>query len=86
MQGYGRFTTACDPLNDECCVFGCTDNAILLRLNRGDDIAELVIFIFAQSVEQELISDREGVFISIIGIDNTLENLLAHNQVSLQID
>ncbi|MNN49623.1 hypothetical protein D3C81_1641590 [compost metagenome] len=85
MQRNGCFSAARHALDNQRRVLGRTDNSVLLLLNRRDDIAEPVVLVLTQPVDEKFIRHHRCIAVPVIGIRNPLQNTLADNHVALEI-
>jgi len=86
MERYRRLAAAGDALNDDGRIFGGTDNAVLLGLNRRDDVAQLVVLVFAEPVQQKFVRHRRIAAVSVVRVDDPLQRTFADDEIALQVD
>ena len=86
MQGDSGLAAAGDSLDDEGLIFRRTDNAVLFGLNGGDNVPQLIVFVFFQPIEQEFIRHSQVVAVANVTVDHPLQDLFADDKISLQID
>ncbi len=86
MQRDGRLAAPCDALDDECVVLARPDDRVLFRLYGRHDIAQLIVLVFPEPVQQKFVRHGHRIRFAVVGIDHPLQNLLADDEISFQID
>ncbi|MNC28386.1 hypothetical protein D3C75_765890 [compost metagenome] len=80
------FAAACHTLDNQRGVLRRPDDLVLLLLNRRDDVAETVVLVLTQPVDEEFIRYSRPVTVAVISIRYPFQNLFADHNVALQID